>query len=141
MCYQIIVAAEHKIKSRNCQKFVLNLCNKNKYFIHERNLKQAVDAGLMTTKIHRVLRFNQKPWMKEYIDFNTEKHKLAKNDFEKDFFKLMINLVYGKKLVNVRKCQNIKLRTSDKLINRDISNPRFINRKIFDKNLVLFLIF
>ena len=74
--------------------------------------------------------------MKEYIGVNTKKRKLAKNSFEKDFFKLMNNSVYGETLQDVRKRQNIKLRTSDKLINRDISNLQFINRKIFDENLV-----
>src|SRR5882757_6329598 len=74
--------------------------------------------------------------MKPYIDFNTEKRKVAKNDFEKDFFKLMNLSVYGKTMQNVRNYQNIKLRTSDKLIKKDLSDPRLINRKIFDENLV-----
>ena len=78
--YCSAVAEEHEIKSENCQKLVPNLCNKKKYIILESNLKQAIDAGLMVTKIHRVLRFKQKPWMKEYVDFNTEKRKLAKNN-------------------------------------------------------------
>ena len=117
--YCSTVSAGHKIKSGNCQKLFLNLCNEKKYVIHKRNFKQAVDALLMVPKIHRVLQFKQKPWMNEYIDFNTEQHKLAKNDFEKDFFKLLNNSVYGARLEDVRKRQNIKLRMIDKLINRE----------------------
>ena len=117
-------------------KLVPNLNNKEKYVIHERNLKQALDAGLILTKIHRVLQFKQKPWMKEYIDFNTEKRKFAKNDFEKDFFKLMNNSVYGKTLESVRKRQNIKLISDEKLLNKYLSKPELINRKIFDEDLV-----
>jgi len=134
--YQKMIFDKHKLQNGNFKKLIPNLYNKEKYIIHEKNLKQAVDAGLIVTKIHRVLQFKQKPWMKPYIDFNTEKRKLSKNDFEKDFFKLLNNSVYGKTLESVRKRQNIKLRTSDKLIDKDLSNPRFINRKIFDEDLV-----
>ena len=134
--YSNLVAKQHNLKNGNFNKLIPNLCNKEKYVIHEINLKQAIDAGLILTKIHRVLEFDQKPWLKEYIDFNTSKRKLAKNDFEKDFFKLMNNSVFGKTMENLRKRKNIKLLTDEKLLNKYLSKPTFVNSKIFDENLV-----
>jgi hypothetical protein len=97
-----------------------------------------MDAGLKVTKVHRVLQFKQKPWMKEYIDFNTEKRKLAENEFEKTFYKTMNNSVYGKTMENLRKRQDIKLFTesNEHLLNKYISKPGFINNKIFNEDLV-----
>ena len=117
-------------------KQISSLGDKQKYIIHERNLKQAIETGLVLKKIHRVLRFKQKPWMKEYIDFNTEKRKLAVNEFEKDFFKLMINSAFGKTMENDKKRKNIKLITDESLLTKYIAKPRSKNRKIFSEDLV-----
>ena len=80
----------------NCKKFVCNLFNKKKYVAHINALKQVLNHGLNFKKIHRVIKFNQKEWLKPYIDMNTELRKVAKNDFEKDLFKLMNNSVFRK---------------------------------------------
>ena len=82
------------------KKLVCNFHDKKNYVVHISVLKQALDLKLR--KVHRVIEFNQKAWLKEYINLNTEVRKKASNDFEKDFFKLMNNAVFGKTIETVR---------------------------------------
>ena len=77
-----------------CKKLVCNLRNKKKYVVHVRSLKKALNHGLKLKKVHRIIEFNQEAWLKPYIDMNTELRKIVRNDFEKDFFKLMNNAVF-----------------------------------------------
>ena len=86
------------------------------------------------TKIHRALQFKQSDWMKRYIDFNTEKRKNAANDFEKDFFKLMINSIYGKTIENLRKRINVRLVNNEKDFLKYTSRPTYVAHKRFDKD-------
>ena len=86
-----------------CEKLVCNLYNKKKYVVNINSLKQALNHGLKLKKIHRIIEFNQEAWLKPYIDMNTELRKLARNDFEKDLFRLMNNSVFGKTMENIRK--------------------------------------
>ena len=79
-----------RMKIDKCSKLVCNLYGKKDYVVHIRSLKQALNHGLILKKVHRVMQFNQKAWLKAYIDMNTELRKQAKNDFEKDFFKLKL---------------------------------------------------
>ena len=94
-------------------KLISNIEDKEKYVMHIKVLKQVLNHGLVLNEVHRVIEFNQKDWLKPYIDMSTKLRKKAKNDFEKDFFKLMNNSVFGKTMENVRKHRDIKLVTTD----------------------------
>ena len=93
--------------------------------MHIKSLKQALNHGLKLKKVHRIIEFNQEAWLKPYIDMNTELRKLAKDDFEKDLFKLMNNAVFGKPMENVRKHIDIKLLTTDKKGSKLVSEPNY----------------
>ena len=96
-----------------CKKLVPNLMSKHKYVLDIRNLDYYVKKEMKVTKVHRVITFSQSPWLKSYIDFNTDKRKVAKNTFEKDFFKLMNNSVFGKTMENLRGRVQMKFATSN----------------------------
>ena len=124
------------MKINKYSKFVCNLYDRNNYVVHIRSLKQALDHGLILKKVHRVIQFNQEAWLKEYIDMNTELRKQPKNDFEKDFLKLMNNSVFGKTMENVTNHRDIKLVTTDKRRNQLVSEPNYHATKRFSENLL-----
>ena len=113
-----------RMKINKYEKLVCNL-HKKKYVVHIKSLKQALNHGLKLKSIRRIIEFNQKAWLKPYIDMNTELRKLAKDDFEKDLFKLMNNAVFGKTMENIRKHRDIKLVTTDKKRNKLVSEPNY----------------
>ena len=119
-----------------CSQLVCNLYDKYNYVLHIRSLKQALDHGLIFKNVHEVIQFNQEAWLKEYIDLTTELRKQAKKDFEKGFFKLMNNSVFGKTMETVRKHSDIKLVTTDKRRNQLVSEPNYDTTKLFSENLV-----
>ena len=88
------------------------------------------------TKVHRILKFKRSDWLKKYIDFNTDKRKNAANSFEKDYFKLMNNSVFGKTMENLRKIVRVKLVNNAKDYIKCVSKPSFVSKKIFSKNFV-----
>ena len=130
------IAEKYGISIGLVQKLIPTLSKKEKYVLHYRNLQLYLDLGLKVTKVHRVLEFNQTPWLKQYIDFNTEKRKNAKNAFEKDFFKLMNNSVFGKTMENIRKRVDVRLVTDEKKLLKLTSKPTYVSSKIFNENLV-----
>ena len=117
-------------------KLIPTLSNKEKYVLHYRNLQLYLDLGLKVKKVHRVLEFNQSPWLKQYINFNTQKRTQAKNSFKKDFFKLMNNSVFGKTMENIRKRVDVRLITDEKKLLKMASKPTYVSSKIFNENLV-----
>ena len=125
-----------RIKINKCIKLVCNLHDKTNCVVHIRSLKQALHHGLILKKVHRVIHFNQKAWLREYIDMNTELKKQAKSDFEKYFYKLINNSVFGKTMENVRKHRDIKLVTTDKRRNQLVSEPNYHTTKYFSENLL-----
>ena len=97
------IADKYGIKIGDAKKIVPNLGNKNSYILHYINLQLCLLLGMELTKMHKVLEFKQFYWLKKYINFNTEKRENTVNSFEKYFFKLIINSVYGKTMENLRK--------------------------------------
>ena len=130
------IADKYNISTGLVHKLIPTLSNKEKYVLHYRNLQLYIDLGLKVSKVHRVLEFDQSPWLKQYIDYNTEKRKNAKNDFEKDFFKLMNNSVFGKTMENIRKRVDVRLVTDEKKLLKLTSKPTYVSSKIFNENLV-----
>ena len=119
------------------EKLVPNLRNKDRYVLHYRNLQLYMSLRMRLTKVNRALRFDQRPWMEPYIQMNTELRKKATSGFEKDLYKLMNNLVFGKTMENLRRRVDVKLVRSneeDKL-RRLIACPAFARVNIFDDDL------
>ena len=125
-----------KICSGNVHKLIPNLNDKKNYVIHEELLKLYLNLGLKLKKVHRVLEFSEKPWLKPYIDFNTEREQMQRMHLKKIFLKLMNNSVFGKTMENIRKRSNIYLETDPDHLLRQVAKPTYVSHKIFHENLV-----
>ena len=118
------------------EKLVPNLRNKKNYIIHIQALAQALQHGLRLDRIHRVIEFDQLPWLKTYIDINTQLRTAATNDFERNFFKLMNNSVFGKTMGNIRRHRNNKLVTSEEKYLHTAMCSDFKSGVLFGENLM-----
>ena len=128
--------APEKLKVNGVEKLISHFKPHKNYVIHYRNLRQSLEMGLTITAVHRGIMFRQSSWMEPYIRKNTELRKTAANSFEKDFFKLMNNSVFGKTIENIRKRQNITLVDDRAKAVKLISRPNFDRATIFDRNLI-----
>ena len=128
--------APESLNVGNVDKLIPNLMNKERYVLHRDNLLLYESLGIKIKKIHRGITFVESPWLKEYIDLNTGLRAKATNTFEKDFFKLMNNSVFGKTMENIRNRVDIKLITNEKEAKKLISKPNFHHRTIFTENLI-----
>ena len=117
-----------------CKELICSIEDKEKYVVHILALKLALNHGLKQKQVRRIIQFNQKAWLKPYIDMNTKLRKEAKNDFEKDFFKLMNNSVFGKTMENVRNYRDNKLVTTDKRRKQLVSEPNYYTHKKFSEH-------
>ena len=125
-----------RMEINGVEKLVPNLRDKKNYVIHIQALNQALQHGLRLDGIHRAIEFDQSPWLKTYIDFNTQLRTAATNDFEKDFFKLMNNSVFGKTIENIRKHRNIKPVMTEERYLHTVMKPNFKSGVLFGEKLM-----
>lgn len=136
-----ILCAENGIVpgTKKDRKLLLTLFNKSNYVIHYQMLQFVLQQGLVLKKIHHVVQFHQSQWLKPYIDLNTELRSKAVNEFEKNFYKLLCNAIYGKTMENLRSRVDIRLKTKWNGrygVSKLISLPNFKRNVIFNENLV-----
>ena len=128
---------KYEIKVGDVKKLIPNLGNKTNYVVYSRNLQLYLSSEMKLTKINTVLHFKQSDWMKKYINFNTAKRMNAANDFEKYFFKSMINLI-GKTMEHLRKRINVRLINNADFL-KYTCKPKYITHKIFGKDYAAIL--
>ena len=135
--YALSVIKKCEMKYKNSgTKLMSTLKPKKNYIIHYRNLKLYLSLGMVLQKIHKILKFNQKAWMKPYIDYNTNQRKLTTSSFEKEFFKLMNNSAFGKCMENVKKRVQMQLTSCPKKCEKLIRKPTFQSMHIFQNDFV-----
>jgi len=117
-------------------KLLTTLTAKHNYIIHYRNLKQDIANGINIVKVHRIIRFRQSKWMAPYVELCTSMRVKAVNEFERDYWKLKVNSVFGKSMENIRKRISIKLVTTERKANKLMSKPSFKDRTIYSRDLM-----
>ena len=129
------IAKKYNISIGLVSKLISTLRDKKEYVLHYRNLQLYLDLSLKIKKIHRVLNFDQSPCIKQYIEFDMEKQKHAKNSFKKDFFKLTNNSIFGKMMENLKKV-DVRLVTNEKKLDKLTAKPTYVSSKTFNENLM-----
>ena len=130
------LAPERIMCKNKVEKLIPNLRGKDRYILHYKNLRKYLDLGLMLTHIYRGIKFEQSKWLEPYISMNTNLRAKANNEFEKDFFKLMNNSVFGKTMENIRNRKDIKLITNRDMLRKYTAKPNFQGFNIFCENLI-----
>jgi hypothetical protein len=125
------------LKRYKTDKLIPNLMNKERYVVHERNLKFYLEKGMVLSKVHRMIRFNQGPWLKPYIEMCTQNRQKAVTKFEKDFWKLMVNSLYGKSIEDKRKHTRVKVVTNGRQALQQIRKPMFDQFFILENDLAI----
>ena len=120
-----------RMKIEWVENLAAKLHDKTEYVIHIKNLKETLNHGLVLKKVHSETKFNENSRLKPYIDMNTTLWQKVKTNFEKDFFKLMNNAVFGKTMENLRKHKNNNLVTREMRGNYWASEPNYHTRKFF----------
>ncbi|VVC46468.1 DNA polymerase, palm domain, partial [Cinara cedri] len=130
------LAPENVFDNKELPKLTTTLYEKKKNFLHYSNLRLYLSLGLKLEKIHKVIEFEHKDWLRPYIEFNTNLRAKTDNEFEKDYYKLMNNSVFGRTMMNTRNHKNIKLINDDKKLENQTDKPNFDRATIFIENLV-----
>ena len=124
-----------RMKIKKVEKLVIVLHDKSEYIIHIINLEQALNHGLVLKKVHRVIKLNQKAWLKQYIDMNFKIRQKAKNNLEKDLYKLVNNAVFEEVMENVKNHRNIKFVKTERRRNYLVSEPNYHTTKFCTESL------
>ena len=122
------IVDRYNIKVGGVKKLIPNLYDKFKYPVHHKNLKYYLSLGMKLIKIHRILNFKQKNWLKVFTDFNTEKRRLSNDELNKNLYKLFNNCIYGKSIENVREEINVKI-INDKNIKKLLTSLILYHKK------------
>ena len=135
--YQNSLIKDLDLKPPKCNKLLLTLQDKNNYVVHYRNLQFYLKQGMKLKRVHKVLEFEQECWMEPYIRMNTEFRKNAKSNFEKNFYKLMNNSVFGKTMENLRNRVDIKIVRSNETdkIRKLVASPLYSRHVMFSNDL------
>ena len=127
---------KNNVKLVGVEKLVTTLNGKASYVCHIDNLKLYLSLGMKLVKVRRALEFSHSKWLAGYIKFNTDMRTVAKNSFEKDFFKLMNNSVFGKTMKNLRKRVYVKLVGDVGKLRKMVNSPTFVRAKVLSGGLV-----